>query len=140
MVGRDSPWLKRITAAAPAVWAFATLRAKLQPPRWISAIAAGREAREVVGTTGGSAVSGAPTAASVNAPSQPLVLARGGSQLDVDRDVTWAVTVPECAAGHAAHRVRDGGRRRVLLDRLRDREVEQVDADAPAGRLSVLTT
>ena len=31
-------WLKRITARAPAVWAFATLRAKLHPPRWISAI------------------------------------------------------------------------------------------------------
>ena len=28
-----SPWLNRITAAAPAVWAFATLSAKLQPPR-----------------------------------------------------------------------------------------------------------
>ena len=27
------PWLKRITAAAPAAWAFATLSAKLQPPR-----------------------------------------------------------------------------------------------------------
>ena len=31
-------WLKRITALAPAVWAFATLSAKLHPPRWISAI------------------------------------------------------------------------------------------------------
>ena len=33
-----SPWLNRMTAAAPAVWAFATLRAKLQPPRWTSVI------------------------------------------------------------------------------------------------------
>ena len=32
-------WLKRMTASAPAAWAFATFRAKLQPPRWISAIA-----------------------------------------------------------------------------------------------------
>ena len=34
-------WLKRMTAAAPAVCAFATLRAKLQPPRWTSAIRPG---------------------------------------------------------------------------------------------------
>ena len=33
------PWLKMMTAPARAAWAFATLRAKLQPPRWISAIA-----------------------------------------------------------------------------------------------------
>src|SRR4029453_9948205 len=44
-----SPWLKRITAAAPAVWAFATLRAKLQPPRWIRAIRPGTKPAKSLG-------------------------------------------------------------------------------------------
>ena len=58
------PWLKRMTAAAPAAWAFTTLRAKLQPPRWISAIRPGTKPAKSL-TPPGSAVSGAPTAASV---------------------------------------------------------------------------
>ena len=58
------PWLKRITAAAPAAWAFATLRAKLQPPRWIRAIRPATKPAKSLGPPG-SAVNGAPTAASV---------------------------------------------------------------------------
>ena len=85
-------WLKRMTAAAPAVCAFATLSAKLQPPRWISAIRPATKPAKSL-TPPGSAVSGAPTAASVNAPSHPLVLARGGVRL-MSTGVTWAVTVP----------------------------------------------
>ena len=86
------PWLKRITAAAPAAWAFATLRAKLHPPRWISAIRPATKPAKSL-TPPGSAVSGAPTAASVNAPSHPLVFARGGVRL-MSMGVTWSVTVP----------------------------------------------
>ena len=76
------PWLKRMTAAAPAVFAFATLRAKLQPPRWTSAIRPATKPAKSLGPAGsaGCGVS-APTAASVNAPSHPLVLARGGTRL-----------------------------------------------------------
>ena len=76
------PWLKMITASAPAASALVALRAKLQPPRWISAIWPGREPR-VTKSSGpaGSGTIGAPTAASVKAPSQPLVVARGGTRL-----------------------------------------------------------
>ena len=102
-----SPWLKRMTAAAPAAWAFAILRAKLQPPRWISAIRPGTKPAKS-STPPGSAVSGAPTAASVNAPSHPLVLARGGVRL-MSMGVTWCGHRAEGAARDAARRVRGGG-------------------------------
>ena len=45
-------WLKRMTADAPAAWAFETLSAKLQPPRWISAIAPARKPRSRPGRPG----------------------------------------------------------------------------------------
>ena len=47
-----SPWLKRMIAAAPAVWAFATLSAKLQPPRWTSAIRPGTKPAKSLGPPG----------------------------------------------------------------------------------------
>ena len=87
------PWLKRITAAAPAVCAFATLRAKLHPPRWTSAIRPATKPAKSLMPPGGAAVRGAPTAASVNAPLHPLVFARGGIRL-MSIGVTAAVTVP----------------------------------------------
>jgi hypothetical protein len=86
------PWLKTMTALAPAACALNALRAKLHPPRWTSAIApAGKPAKSL--TPAGSAVSGEPTAASVYAPSHPLVLARGRTRL-MSTGTTAAVTSP----------------------------------------------
>ena len=101
-------WLKRMTALAPAVWAFATLSAKLQPPRWISAIRAGDEAREVVEPARVGSERRAGGGPSVNAPSHPLVLARGGVRLmSIGRHGGGHRS--QGAASHAARRVRGGG-------------------------------
>jgi hypothetical protein len=86
------PWLKRMTALAPAAWAFATFRAKLHPPRWSRAIRPGTKPAKSL-TPPGSAVSGAPTPASAYAPSHPLVFPCGGVRL-MSTAVTGAVTVP----------------------------------------------
>ena len=86
------PWLKMMTADAPAASAFRALSAKLQPPRWMSAmLPTGKPAKSF--TPAGSATIGAPTAASVKAPSHPLVLARGGVRL-MSTGTTSPVTVP----------------------------------------------
>ena len=107
-----SPWLKMITALAPAACALWALSAKLHPPRWMRAIApAGKPAKS--SGPSGSATSGAPTAASVNAPSHPLVLARGGIRL-MSTGTTAACDVAESRAGEPARLV-GGLHRRELL-------------------------
>ena len=131
-----SPWLKRMTASAPAVWAFATLRAKLQPPRWISAIAPSGKPAKSSGPAG-SAVSGAPTAASANAPSHPLVLARGGVRL-MSTGTTAAVSVPmvlPVMEPDGCVRVATGVSCTIGCATA---EVELVGVDAPAGVLELL--
>ena len=63
------PWLKMITALAPAAWAFVTFTPKVHVPRWRSAM---------LPATGESS-------AKCGRPSQPLVTgSRGGAEVDVD--------------------------------------------------------
>jgi hypothetical protein len=70
-----SPWLKMITARAPAASALSAFCANGHVPRWISAIApAGKPAK--------------------SAASQPLVFARGGTRL-MSTATTGAVTSPK---------------------------------------------
>ena len=61
---------ERLSAAIPRARAFASGLTADPPPAAIAVLG-----------MGGSAVSGAPTAVSVKAPSHPLVFARGGTRL-----------------------------------------------------------
>jgi hypothetical protein len=56
------PWLKMMTAEAPAASALSALSAKLHPPRWMSAIAPSGKPAKSSGPVG-SATIGSPTAA-----------------------------------------------------------------------------
>ena len=69
------PWLKMMTADAPAAWAFTALSANVHVPRWISAMF----------PTGNPAKSPA---------SQPLVLARGGTRLMSTAVTAFATSPP----------------------------------------------
>ena len=74
------PWLKRMTADAPAAWALRPSgRNRTRPAGPARCCRRGRSRSR--SDRPGRATSGAPTAASVNAPSHPLVLARGGTRL-----------------------------------------------------------
>ena len=127
-----SPWLKMMTPPAPAAWALCALRAKLQPPRWISAIApAGKPAKSL--RPPGSATSGAPTAASVNAPSHPLVFARGGMRL-MSTGHDGGGDVAGTGSGERPGRIRRGDRRQLLQrGRRHEHEREAVERDVVAG-------
>ena len=71
------PWLKMITASAPAFWALNALRAKKHVPRWIRAMSFGP----------------LKLSPAKSATSQPLVLARGGVRL-MSTGMTDPVTSP----------------------------------------------
>jgi hypothetical protein len=72
------PWLKMMTASAPAAWAFRALSAKVQVPRWISAMSLGP----------------LKSSPAKSAASQPLVEARSPVRL-MSTGITLPVTSPE---------------------------------------------
>ena len=96
---------------------------------------AGDEAREVAGTAGRRSGERRPDRGFRERSLAPArrVRAIGGSELDVDGRHLVRSPSPAALPVTPPDRVRDG-RRRVLLDRLRDLEVEQVDARRPSRR------
>ena len=114
--GGLSPWLKMITAEAPAASAFSALTANGQVPRWIRAMF----------PTGNPAKSAA---------SQPLVDARGGTRIDIDRSHRCS-HLTDSAPREGATFVR-GDYRSELIDNdwWGEQERELVESYRPARRL-----
>ena len=97
--------------------------------QWIAP--AGKPAKSF--TPPGSATRGSPTAASVYAPSQPLVLARGGVRL-MSTGITAAVRSPNPLPLNESALVHRVGRRQLLEQRREvERELERVQRHVVTG-------
>ena len=132
------PWLKMITAPAPAAWALWAFRAKLHPPRWMRAIAPAGKPAKSFGPAGSGDERGADGGLGERAVASTRVGPRR-RQVDVDRDHV-GLDVAESGPRVATRRV--GGLHRRELLQIGDADLvgERHALDVPAGSLHRLDT